>query len=201
MSTRPLRPAALLALAGAFAVVLSLWLPWYHVDLSAALKAAFGDVPAAGTAPAGSPAGAFAGAIAGLAQGLLSAMPHDVTVSGWTALNGADIALAVLAAVALLSLLDGVQAVLAARLVTLAGLVVTGIVAVHAADPPGPGGVVDLRPGIWVALAGGLLMAIGGWRSAAGAAAAPSPPPVASPFGPPVAPGSSVAPPGFGESR
>jgi hypothetical protein len=111
-------------------------------------------------------------------------------------LRPAALALAVLAGEGLAPLLQATEARLAARLVTLAGVVATGIVAIHAIDPPGPSGVMTLGPGLSVALAGAALMVVGGWRGTASAAAAAA----FEPFGPlpPVHAGDSVAPPGFG---
>ena len=185
-----LRPSTLAALAGAGAVAASLWLPWYAIDLGKAFDSAFGGT--SGSAPSG-PAGDFA---RGLVAGLLDAVPHRITATGWVALSGADVALALLAGAAVLAVLvRDVPPLLAARAVGLAGVAATAIVVVHVLHRPGPDGLVALRPGIWVALAGGVVLSL------AGGLAAGRPVPAAAPVFAPRAPDpgstTSVAPPGF----
>jgi hypothetical protein len=194
MTTRSPRPTSLVALAGAVAVAVSLWLPWYAIDLSKAVDSALGG--ASGAAPAG-PMGELA---KGILTGLLQAVPQQMmSATGWIALEGADVALAMIAAaVAVLALVGGLPAAVRGRLVALAGAGAAGIAAVHLVDRPGPDGLVVLKPGVWVALAGGLAIAVAGVFGSSEPAQAR---PTATPAAPPVATAAgtlaSVPPPGW----
>jgi hypothetical protein len=199
MTPRSLRPTSLAALTGAAAVAVSLWLPWYAVDLSNAVDSALG-----GTSDA-APAGPMGELVKGVLTGLLQAIPQQMSATGWVALSGADAALAALAgAVAVLVLVGGVPAAVRGRLLAIAGAAAAGIVAVHLVDRPGPDALVVPKPGVWLALAGGLVIAVAGVigsREPATASRAAKPahlsmPPVATAGSP-----TSVPPPGWAERQ
>lgn len=186
-------PRGVIAAAlGALLALGSLWLPWYTVRISDAFREMLGSIgtpKGAAAAPAGGSAAGgaegLAGAFAGLFQGLASVMPEEITANGWTAMDGGDIAIAVAAGAMLLVLLlanNGgsnmrVDRGAAGRLIALGGLVVVAVAAYHVVNTPGGGveqlaGTVDREPGIFAAVAGGLLMLFGGIATAAGPRAA-----------------------------
>ena len=221
MSASSNSPRGVIAAAlGALLALGSLWLPWYTVRISDAFREMLGSIgtqKGAAAAP-GSGAGTggaegLAGAFAGLFQGLASVMPEEITANGWTAMDGGDIAIAVAAGAMILVLLlasNGgsnmrVDRGAAGRLIALGGLVVVAVAAYHVVNTPGGGveqlsGTVDREPGIFAAIAGGLMMLFGGLATAAGprslASAEPSAPAVppsgeavgAPPFAPPADP-------------
>jgi hypothetical protein len=171
---RPLR------LAGALAVLASLWLPWYGLSLGDELRGAI-DREAA-QLPQGF--GEFA-------RGLLEALPSSFRVTGWHAFEGADVALALLAAAAVVSLALEVDP----RAVMAAGAAIAGLVLIHLLDQPGPNEIVSVKVGPWVALVGGVAIAASAWPPAVPAApeapAAWAPPASA----PPASAPASVSPP------
>jgi hypothetical protein len=175
--TRPLR------LAGALAVVLSLWLPWYQVRIPDELRRAFDD-----------PTGQLPQGFAEFARGLLAVIPASIELNGWQAFEGTDVALALLAGAIAGSVLLSVDV----RAILAAAAGIGGLVVVHMLDQPGPNEVVSLKVGPWVALAGAVAIALsarGETTSASGATSAawaPASPPV-EPWAPPAA--ASVPPP------
>ena len=203
----------LLAGLGALASLGSLWLPWYTIKLPDTFRDALGSLGSGeATAPgavanAADPAAGLAGAFAGLFKGLAAVMPEEITANGWTAMSGGDIGLAVAAAfVVLLVLVAGgassgvrIDRGIAGRLIAFAGLVVAAIAVYHVVSRPGAGAgafsaSVAIKPGIWVALLGGVLMIAGGLmvgRPPSVASVAPAAPTVDAPdadtgFAPPV---------------
>lgn len=179
-----MRPGHVLTLGGALVVLISLWMPWYAVDVQA-MRAAFDA--SASQLPQG---------WAQLFDGLTAALPASLDASGWEALGWADIALvAVVAGVGALTLLaprtPGV-----AQAVRLAGVVAAVVVVAQILDGPDPNELFSLRTGPWVALAGVVAMIAGTWWGAA-STEAPSTaigPPAAPTWAPPAGP--SVPPPG-----
>lgn len=186
-------PRGVIAAAlGALLALGSLWLPWYTVRISDAFREMLGSLgaPQGGAAPTTAGAGAsgadgLAGAFAGLFKGLAAVMPEEITANGWTAMDGGDIAIAAAAGamifVVLLASNGGssirVDRGVAGRLIAFAGLVVTAVAAYHFVSTPGGGveqlsGTVDREPGIFAAIAGGLMMLAGGLATAAGPRAA-----------------------------
>jgi hypothetical protein len=135
--TRPLR------LAGALAVVLSLWLSWYEVRIPDALRRAFDPQNADAQLPEG---------FAAFARGLLDAIPTVIRVNGWQAFEGADV---VAGAVAFSVMLD-----VDPRAILGAAAAIAGIVVVHVLDRPGPSEIVSLKIGPWVALGGAVAIAL-----------------------------------------
>jgi len=179
MSTRPSAPrGVLLAGVGAFAALVSLWLPWYTIRLPEAFRDAIGAIGSggSGTGSTGSAAaGGTAGAFSGLFKGLAAALPSEITGKGWQVMSGGDVAIAVAAGAALLLIVavaGGASGVriergIAGRLIALAGAVVTGIAVEHVISKGGGGAgnfssIVQVKYGIAVAAAGGLLMMLGG---------------------------------------
>ena len=182
--TRPQR------LAGALAVVLSLWLPWYQVRIPDELRRAFDH-----------PAGQLPPGFAEFARGLLAVIPASIELNGWQAFEGTDVALALLAGAIAGSVLLSVDV----RAILVAAEGIGGLVLVHMLDQPGPNQVVSLKVGPWVALAGAVAIALsargettaasGATTAATGATSAawaPTNPPV-EPWAPPAA--ASVPPP------
>jgi len=173
---RPLR------LAGAIAVIASLWLPWYGVAIPDAVREAF-DAQS-GQLPQG---------FADFARGLLAALPKSIQLNGWQAFEGADVAIALIAGAAALSLLMAIDV----RAVLGAAGAIAGLVVVHILDQPGPNEIVSVKAGPWVALAGAAAIAISARPEPAPTVAqpAPFPPPTAAEPWSPQAP-ASVPPPG-----
>ncbi len=199
---------------GALAALASLWLPWYTIKLPDSFRDMLGNIGGTGagtSAPGGtgaaSGADGLAGAFAGMFKSLAAVMPEEITANGWTAMSGGDVALAVAAAlVVLLVIIAGgvssgvrVDRGVAGRMMAFAGLVVTGIAVYHVISKPGAGAGafsanVEIKPGIWVALLGGILMIAGGLLTSSTpktAAAEPAPTPAGTPgdgsmFAPPV---------------
>jgi hypothetical protein len=173
--------------AGALILLVSLWLPWYAVRLPDALRDAFkglGSGAAQGSAPAGSAQG-FQQAFSGFLSGIAAAMPEEITAKGWTALDGADVALAGISAIAILLALSISGSGLvrmdpadAARGLMVVGAIALGIVLYHVISPPGHDApaifgkdLVKLRYGLAVAGLGAVCIGIGGMM--AGSARAP----------------------------
>jgi hypothetical protein len=173
---RPLR------LAGAIAVIASLWLPWYGVTIPDALREAF-DAQT-GQLPQG---------FADFARGILAALPSSIQLNGWQAFEGADVAIALIAGAAALSLLMAIDV----RAVLGAAGAIAGLVVVHMLDQPGPNEIVSVKAGPWVALAGAAAIALSARPEPAPTAAQPAafPPPAAGEPWSPQAPASVPPPP------
>jgi hypothetical protein len=137
--TRPLR------LAGALAVVASLWLPWYGIHIPDAVRTVFDQQ--SGQLPPG---------FAEFARGLLAALPQSLTLNGWQAFEGADVAIALLAGAVAFSVLLTVDV----RAVLGGATAIAGLVLVHVLDQPGPNEIVSVKVGPWVALAGAAAIAL-----------------------------------------
>jgi hypothetical protein len=164
--SRPLR------LCGAIAVIASLWLPWYGITIPDAVRQAV-DAQA-GQLPEG---------FADFARGILASLPKSIQLNGWQAFEGADVAIALIAGAAALSVLMAIDV----RAVLGAAAAIAGLVIVHVLDQPGPNEIVTVKAGPWVALAGAAAIALS-------ARAEPTPAPASSAF-PPPAPMETWAPP------
>jgi hypothetical protein len=173
---RPLR------LAGAIAVIASLWLPWYGVAIPDAVREAV-DAQS-GQLPQG---------FADFARGILAALPKSIQLNGWQAFEGADVAIALIAGAAALSLLMAIDV----RAVLGAAGAIAGLVVVHVLDQPGPNEIVSVKAGPWVALAGAAAIALSARPEPTPEVAQPvafTPPPAAEPWSP-QAPASVPPPP------
>jgi hypothetical protein len=172
--SRPLR------LAGAIAVIASLWLPWYGITIPDAVQQAIEGQ--AGQLPNG---------FAEFARGLLAALPRSIELNGWQAFEGADVAIALIAGAAALSVLIAIDV----RAVLGAAAAIAGLVAVHVLDQPGPNEIVSVKVGPWVALAGAAAIALSARAEPTRAAATPTVAPAPSPdaWAPPAP--ASVPPP------
>lgn len=169
MEQKGLRTGHFLALIGALVAVGSLWRPWYSVRFPPEFRELFSSDGRLGGDP---------GLFGQLARGMAAAIPSSVSVSGWEALKGADVAIALVAigaAVVILAASGGisglrVDAGLAARAATAAGLTVLVLALWHVADKPGPGQAADwlhVGSGLWMAVVAGALMLGGGlWAGA-----------------------------------
>lgn len=137
--SRPLR------LAGAVAVIASLWLPWYGIAIPDAIRQAV-DAQA-GQLPQG---------FADFARGVLASLPHSIQLNGWQSFEGADVAIVLIAVAA------GITALLEidVRAVLGAAAAIAGLVVVHILDQPGPNEIVSVKAGPWVALAGAAAIAL-----------------------------------------
>jgi hypothetical protein len=153
--SRPLR------LAGALAAIASLWLPWYGVTIPDAVRQAVDDQ--SGQLPPG---------FADFARGILAALPKSIQLTGWQAFEGADVAIALIAGAAALSVLMAIDL----RAVLGAAAAIGGLVVIHILDQPGPNEIVSVKAGPWVALAGAAAIAL-----SARAEATPTASPVAFP--------------------
>ena len=140
--------ARILRLAGAIAVILSLWLPWYALHLPANLQTLI-DARAGQLPPS----------MADLARGLLAAIPRDLQVTGWEVFSGADVAMALLAGAVIL--LCCIAADRSASVLT--GTALAILVLYHVIDRPGPTGFATPEEGALLGLAGGVLVLLGTW--------------------------------------
>jgi hypothetical protein len=174
--SRPLR------LCGAIAVIASLWLPWYGITIPDAVRQAV-DAQA-GQLPEG---------FADFARGILASLPKSIQLNGWQAFEGADVAIALIAGAAALSVLMAIDV----RAVLGAAAAIAGLVIVHVLDQPGPNEIVTVKAGPWVALAGAAAIALSARAEPTPAAAPPAFPPAAAPPTDPWAPPApaSVPPP------
>lgn len=143
------RTAAILA--GAAAVVGALWAPWYAVDFSPAVRGAIG-----------ARAGQLPGVLGELTRQVLTLLPSHIEANAWQALEKGDVVLLVCALAAAFAALLGRMDVVA-----IAGLAAAATTVVEMVDRPGPGQIVSLSWGPWVALAGALLV-VGASRMRAG---------------------------------
>ena len=186
MNTQGLRAGHLAALAGAGAALVSLALPWYTIHIPDAVKQAFGGAGQS-VGGAGSSSNPMANAFAEMARGLAAMLPESITVTGWQALRGADVALCAGAiAVVLLVLATAgafgrgvrVDPAVSGRWISIlggAGLVLTAYHAIWRPAGAQAAGMVDVRHGVWVAAGGCLVAMIGGaMGSSAGTAPAPA---------------------------
>jgi hypothetical protein len=210
MDQKGLRAGHLLGLGGAGLALVSLWRPWYTLEI----PAAFRDALSSESAKTPGPIGQFA-------QGIAAAIPDTIAASGWDELKGADVAVCVLA-LAIAALVIGaagafgsavrVDPAAAARGIAGLGAGVTGIVLVHAVQRPFDADLVHPAAGLWIALAGGLLALAGGLAAtgpagrerSAGAGRTPDAafprlePPLPALFDTPRPASASVPPPGSG---
>jgi len=120
---------------------------------------------------------------ADFARGILASLPRSIQLNGWQAFEGADVAIALIAGAAALSVLIAIDV----RAVLGAAAAIAGLVIVHVLDQPGPNEIVAVKTGPWVALAGAAAIALS-------ARAEPTPAP-ASQVLPPPAPTETWAPP------
>jgi hypothetical protein len=170
--SRPLR------LAGAIAVIASLWLPWYGVTIPDAVRQAV-DAQA-GQLPEG---------FAEFARGILASLPRSIELNGWQAFEGADVAIVLIAIAAAVSVLLTIDV----RAVLGAAAAIAGLVVVHVLDQPGPNEIVAVKAGPWVALAGAAAIALSARAEPTRHAAAPTAPPPPDTWAPPAP--ASVPPP------
>jgi hypothetical protein len=175
-----LRPGHLLAAAGAALVLVSLWLPWYGIDLPDRLPEGMGS--AAPTGPGAEMAESFA-------RGLLAAFEQALVVTGWRAFEVTDVVLALGAGAALLAvgaLAAGSSLAPAAtgRVLACAGVAGTLLIVARLVSPPMPADMLSTRAGAWTGLAGAVLVAVGGMLAAAQSAGQTAPPPPAESLGP-----------------
>jgi hypothetical protein len=169
MEQKGLRLGHFLALAGALLAVGSLWRPWYSLSIPPAVRELFSANGEIGSDP---------GLFGQLARGFAAAIPGSVSVSGWEVLNGADVAIAIVALAVVAAVLAAsgaigglrVDAGLASRAACAAGTLVLVLAVWHVVDKPGADQASEwLHPeqGLWMALAGGVAMLAGGlWASA-----------------------------------
>ena len=160
--------------AGAVAVVGSLWAPWYAID--------FG--PEAKSAIAGQ-TNQLPGVIGDFARQMLSLIPRHIEVTAWQAFDKADVILFACAIVAVMAaLIDRMD------VVGFAGVAAAATVVLQMIDRPGPGELVSLKWGAWIALVGALVIVGASRLSVKQEAYEPSPAPDWTKPTAPVAPGS-----------
>ncbi|MDX6677003.1 MAG: hypothetical protein QOE31_1055 [Solirubrobacteraceae bacterium] len=147
--------------AGAAAVAGSLWAPWYAIDFGPAARRAIGGQT-----------GQLPGVLGEFTRQLLTVIPTHIEATGWQVFDKADVMLFACAIVALFAaLIDRMD------ITVFAGGAAGGLTVVQMLDHPGPGELVTLRWGPWLALAGALVIAgasrIGSERPAEAPATAP----------------------------
>ncbi len=169
MDQKGLRAGHFLALVGALVAIGSLWRPWYSVRFPPQFRELLSSSGQLGSDP---------GLFGQMARAMAGALPSSVSVAGWEALSGADVAIAVAAigAAAVIVAATGaiaglrVDAGLAARAASAAGATVLVLALWHVVDKPGPGQAADwlhVEQGLWLAVAGGGAMLLGGlWAGA-----------------------------------
>lgn len=211
---------AKLSVAGAALLLTSLWLPWYQITFPQAFRDALGKLGGVGQTTTGAtPAQGIGGAVNALVAGLATAIPDKIAATGWQAMKGGDVALAVIVGLVVLLLTSGLGMVQMddeprAQAIAALGLVAVGIVGYHIVrrpfgDLPGFVEAPSLRYGLAVAMGGAVLIGVGGHLM--GKAAGPErivaptelrpfdePDEGLSPMYQPPAAGTSVAPPGLG---
>lgn len=171
LSRTPL--GAKLSAAGAALLLTSLWLPWYQITFPQAFREALTKLGGAeATTGVQQPTQGIGGAVNALVSGLASAIPDKIAATGWQAMKGGDIALAVIVGLVLLLLTRGLGMARMddqPRAQTLAGLglLAVGIVGYHAVrrpfgDLPGFVEAPELRYGMLTALLGAVLIGTGG---------------------------------------
>lgn len=161
---------AKLTVAGGALLLTSLWLPWYQIQFPQAFRDALRGLSGGGTAT--QPAQGLGGAVNAVVSGLASAIPDTVNASGWQAMKGGDVALAVIVGLVALLVTRGLGMARiddAARAQAIAGLglVAVGIVGFHVVrrpfgDLPGFVESPHLRYGMAMALIGSVLIGAGG---------------------------------------
>lgn len=212
---------ARLSAAGAALLLTSLWLPWYQITFPQAFRDVLGKLGGAGQPTTGATPSTqgIGGAVNALVAGLATAIPDKIAATGWQALKGGDIALAVIVGLVALLVTRGFGVVQMddqprAQALAALGLIAVGIVGYHVlrrpfGDLPGFVEAPSLRYGMGVALAGAVLIGMGGHLL--GRDAAPERTVAATELAPfealddgltplhqPPAAGTSVAPPGLG---
>lgn len=146
--------------AGAAAVVGSLWAPWYAVDFGPAARSAIGRQT-----------DQLPGVLGDFARQMLTLLPTHIELTAWQALEKGDVALLVCALAACFAALLGRMDVVA-----IAGVAAAGTTIVEMFDRPGPSQIVSLKWGPWLALAGALFV-VGASRIGAREAPKPAPRP------------------------
>ncbi|WP_445148256.1 hypothetical protein [Baekduia sp. Peel2402] len=175
MEQKGLRNGHFLALAGALLAVVSLFRPWYTVEIPQEVRDLF-SAQGMGSDP---------GLFGEMVRGLASQMPSSISASGWKELEGADIAIAVAGAGVVALVLAAAGAINGLRadpgpaggLVGALGGVIVVIALAHLVNKPGAQQAADwvhVSDGLWIALAGGALTAFGGLWAASEAGASTS---------------------------
>lgn len=163
MEQKGLRSGHFLALAGALLAVVSLFRPWYTVEIPQQVRDLFG-AQGMGSDP---------GLFGEMLRGLASRMPSEISASGFQELEGADIAIVVAAVGVVALVLAAAGAVSGLRadpgpagaLAGLLGGAIAVVALAHLVNKPGGGQAsewVHVADGLWLALAGGALTAFGG---------------------------------------
>ena len=163
------RYGLLVSALGAVLLAVSVFLPWYALDLTPA-GASFAASLAQGVA------GQLGGEslpqlAAGVHGNLTSLSGHEIAaLSAHQVLHDLNVVLLVLAGIALLDALvalargSGPADATAGRVMALVGVLAAVCVAYRMAEPPVPGGgmlALSLREGSWLALLGSLMMVLG----------------------------------------
>jgi hypothetical protein len=126
--------------AGAAAVVGSLWAPWYAIDFGPEARSAIGQQT-----------NQLPGVLGDFARKMLTLLPTHIEATAWQVFDKADIILFACAIVAVVAaLIDRMD------VVAIAGGAAACTVVLQMIDRPGPSEIVSLKWGAWVALAGAL---------------------------------------------
>ncbi|MEY2512676.1 MAG: hypothetical protein QOJ89_34 [bacterium] len=155
----------------------SLWAPWYAIDFGPAARQAIGAQTTQ-----------LPGVLGEFTRQLLTVIPTHIEATAWQAFDKADVVLFACAIVALFAvLIDRMDITL------FAGGAAAGLTVVQMLDRPGPGELVSLRWGPWLALAGALVICGASRMSSARTVEAASPAPDWTKPTAPVAPGADPA--------
>jgi hypothetical protein len=164
---------AKLSAAGAALLLTSLWLPWYQITFPQAFREALTKLGGASTTTGvQQPPQGIGGAVNALFSGLATAIPDKIAATGWQAMKGGDVVLAVIVGLVALLLARGFGVVRMddqprAQALAGLGLLAVGIVGYHVVrrpfgDLPGFVEAPSLRYGMLTALVGAVLIGTGG---------------------------------------
>ena len=149
--------------AGAAVLVGSLWAPWYAIDFGPAARNAIG-----------SQTQNLPGVMGEFARQLMTLIPTHIEATAWQAFDKADVIIFACAIAAVFAALIDRMDVLG-----IIGAVAAGTVVVAMVDRPGPGELVSLKWGAWLALAAALVIAgasrMGSRQEVAATVPAPAP--------------------------
>jgi hypothetical protein len=186
----------MLAMIGALALGLSLFAPWYRIELSAALRQGIDQLGQQILTPA----------YRGVVSDVVARLPHSISGNAWQVFTITDVVLAIAAAlvIALSAAAAGafgsdvrVDAGWVGRTTAATGMIAAAFVAYRMIDPRGPHELIKLAYGAWVALVGAISMLIGGLASTAEPSAQSAAAITLTSFDPPTQPRpGSIPPPG-----
>jgi hypothetical protein len=159
----PIAPGHYVAALGAIALIVSLFLPWYSLNLPPGAQQAL-DAETEGLPES----------LRELGRSLVQEVLDSVGGTAWEVFSSTDIVLFVCAILVLVLALfsiatrgasNALSPATTARLIGLVGTGAAALVVVKMLDQPGPNMLLDLDYGPFVALGGAAAIAFGGWSA------------------------------------